>query len=187
MSGRALPTDRHIDDLTRRIANYPAIQMGASLKAVMNRARKALSNTPDGYTNNTLSGARGGTELTSVEAAAGQRIDGRQRDPVDEHLRRATMNLEAVAIALDVLTVSINALANITTDVETENERKCWAMARVGAIESFYRRVTIDGAGYDLGRFAFDFYMDTGALPTIEQCRQRALGHNVKHRIDPTR
>lgn len=183
---RTLPSDRHIDDLANRIVEYPAAETAASLKAIIARARNARSNTPDGYGSTTLSGSMGGAELTSVEAAASARIAGKTRDPLDEHLRRCLAHLESAVTALDLLTVAVGNLGNIIVDPEEINARRCWAMARVGAKEPFYRRVTIGDSSYDLGRFAWEFYRDTGALPTIQQCRQKALGRRVMHRIEGT-
>jgi hypothetical protein len=181
-----LPEEHQIEDLFLRIANYKAAETAGPLKAAVARARSARSNTRDGYPVSTISGGPGGGELTSVEAAAEARIGGKQRDPLNDAVRRCLAHLESAVHALDLLTVAVDNLGNVTTDPETLNKRRCWAMARVNNDDSFYRRVTIGDTSYDLGRFAWEFYRDTGALPTIQQCRQKALGRRVMHRIEPS-
>lgn len=183
----ALPSDRTVEDLFARIAEYRAVETSTVLRAGLARARRARSNTADGFPSGTLGGGIGTAELTSVESAAQSRIAGNRRDPLDEHIRRCLAHLEAAVTSLDLLTVAVGNLSNVAFDGQDMNERHCWPCAKAGIDHAHeLKRVRVGDTKFDVCQWAYRWFLDLGVMPDVKACREHDERGYTRRRVDPT-
>lgn len=86
------PTRNQVDDLCDRMRRVDWRAVARRLNAAIERDRRGGDLTPDGYPSSTLGGDGGGSELTSVEAAAEARIEG-VRDRYHDNTQEAVAHL----------------------------------------------------------------------------------------------
>lgn len=110
------------------------------------------------------------------------------RDPKDqlaELVQSAATHLEQAVVHVQGLAANLDAIDRLADDKDLNPEPGCWAMARIGHWEPVHRSGDVGGRlkeARPLGRWAYDFTVNEGRLPTPEECRAHAEGRRVRLR-----
>jgi len=195
---RPIISDQEIDACLDALAELQQRRTARVLKQAVARNARGGSSKPDGWPRGKGYDGSGGPlritvepdehggleslECNSVEMAVIAR-DRTQRDELHDAVVAAVQNLKHAASNLGQLRARIDQLENLDFDAEKANERKCQAMARINVHEDFYKRREINGVWWDLGSWAYSFAIETDRLPTVDECRARKEGRNVKRRV----
>lgn len=149
------------------------------LAEAVRRAQSAKA-VRDGYPSGGGSGSKGGEVPDPTHAAATGRDP---RDLVAEHAKAAATHLEDAVVHVQGCLRRLDLIEQMTTGADLNPEPICWAMARVGSVEPVHRTSDVGGRlreARPLGKWAYDFVVHQGRLPTVEECRARAEGRRVR-------
>lgn len=139
-------------------------------------------NARDGYpTGATGSGQDSGDPVGAV--ATTNVSTSPAKDPLADHVEAAEGYLLQAVTSLGAMRSRLNAIDRLTDDSDLNPEPGCWAMARVGVYEPAHVMSDAKGAIAEprpWGRWAHDYVLATGQVPTVEQCRDHAEGRRVK-------
>jgi hypothetical protein len=180
-------TERQLGDL---FATIRAIKDWATLEQRLATAlhrNATAANVRDGYSRqSTHAGAGGGkggpgdpagmTGVARAEFAA-------MKDPIDEHTRAAAAALLQAVVSLQTLRSRLDMIDHLSSDEELEPLPGCAVMAKVDVFEPVHRTGDVGGRlsrPMALGKWAYEFVINTGQLPSREQARAHAEGRRVR-------
>lgn len=176
--------------LRELFANLRAIKDWASLEQRLATAlhrNATAANVRDGYSRqSTHAGAGAGkgdpgdsTGMTGVARAEFAAM----KDPIDEHTRAAAAALLQAVVSLQTMRSRLDLIDHLSSDEDLEPLPGCDVMARVDVFEPVHRTGDVGGRlkrPAALGKWAYEFVLNTGQLPSREQARAHAEGRRIR-------
>jgi hypothetical protein len=176
--------------LTELFANLRAIKDWASLEQRLATAlhrNATAANVRDGYARQSTGfavAAKGGDPGDPAGMMGVARAEfAAMKDPIDEHTRAAAAALLQAVVSLQTLRSRLDLIDHLSSDEELEPLPGCAVMARVNVFEPVHRTGDVGGRlkrPVALGKWAYEFVLNTGQLPSREQTRAHADGRRVR-------
>jgi hypothetical protein len=180
-------TERQLSEL---FANLRAIKDWATLEQRLFTALQrnaTAANVRDGYARQSTGFAGGGKggdpgDPAGMEGVARAEFAA-MKDPIDEHTRAAAAALLQAVESLQTLRSRLDLIDHLSSDEDLEPLLGCDVMAKVDVFEPVHRTGDVGGRlsrPMALGKWAYEFVLNTGQLPSREQTRARVEGRRVR-------
>jgi hypothetical protein len=140
------PSNRQIEDWFAELRSTPWRGLEEALKAALEADKRGGVARPDGYPTSTAPGSGGGSELTSVEAAA-EFLCFSKRE-ADEHralLEQAVGYAQQLLFSMRAMRRHLDGIARLTNPTDLNPPKSCEWCKEAGITRDWDHRTNLDG------------------------------------------